>query len=186
MYEQQIQQIKEALRDAMQLLMSRGRPLTNNERNALARAMEHATQRILQLRAEEARQSEIEQTEAEEAQIQEQEPPPPPPIPPSGGAVPPLTPAPHESSNINAFRYDPQSKKLFLKFQGKYPSQNGPVYSYTGVPTYIYDIIRRGSIAPKTSGSNAWHTWKEGVTPSHGASVNALIKAGGFPYERLS
>ncbi len=76
--------------------------------------------------------------------------------------------------NINA-----QSGKLFVKFQGKYPKQTGPVYSYEGVPKNIYEVFARGAVAPKTSGKNAWHTWKEGVTPSHGA-------AGNYPYQKLS
>lgn len=105
---------------------------------------------------------------------------------PSGGAVPPLEAAPHPSSNINAFRYDPTTQKLFIKFQGKYPQQNGPVYSYEGVPGNLFNLLRRGAVAPRTSGKNAWHTWKEGVTPSHGAAAYALIREGGYPYQRLS
>jgi len=94
--------------------------------------------------------------------------------------------AEHASSNINGFQYDPETQNLVVKFQDKYPGQNGPIYSYQGVPPYIYDVFRRGAVAPKTSGKNAWHTWKEGVTPSHGAAMYALIKQGGFPYQRIS
>lgn len=94
--------------------------------------------------------------------------------------------APHPSSNINGFRYDPASQKLLVKFMGKDVANAGPVYSYDKVPPYIFDILRRGAIAPKTSGSNKWHTWKEGVTPSHGAAMYALIKAGGFPYRKVA
>lgn len=94
--------------------------------------------------------------------------------------------SPHASSNINAFRYDPKSQRLVVKFQDKYPAQNGPVYSYEGVPPFIYDVFQRGAVAPKTSGKNAWHTWKKGVTPSHGASMYALIKGGGYNYKKLS
>ena len=98
----------------------------------------------------------------------------------------PQEPAPFESSNINAMRYDPEKQEAYIKFQGKFPSQNGPVYKYSGVPPYIFDVIQRGSVAPKTSGKNAWHRWERGVTPSHGASVSALLKAGGFNYQRLT
>lgn len=94
--------------------------------------------------------------------------------------------APYPSSNIHAFRYNPDNGQLFVKFQGKYPQNNGPVYSYQNVPPFIFDVFSRGAVAPKTSGSNKWHTWKKGVTPSLGASMHALIKAGGYPYKRLS
>lgn len=186
MYEQQIQQIKESLREIMQLLVSRGQPINNEIRRAVAQAMEHAAERISQLRAEEAAQLELEEAEDEQEEIADELPPETGPVGGSGGPIPPLEPAPHESSNINAFRYDPESQKLFVKFQDKYPHQNGPVYSYEGVPKNIYEVFRRGAVAPRTSGSNAWHTWKEGVTPSHGASMYALIREGGYPYQRLS
>lgn len=97
-----------------------------------------------------------------------------------------LTPGPYPSSNINAFAYDPESGELKVKFQDKYPSQNGPIYSYSGVPSYIFDLFRRGAVAPRTSGRNQWHEWKKGVTPSLGASMYGLIRAGGYPYQRLS
>lgn len=127
---------------------------------------------------------EIEQEEAEAVQQitgQGQQRPPPP-----SGQAPQVEPAPFESSNINGFKYNPETEELYVKFQGKYPSQSGPVYSYQGVPGYIFDIFSRGAVAPKTSGRNAWHEWKRGVTPSHGAAMAALIKAGRFPYQRLS
>lgn len=94
--------------------------------------------------------------------------------------------APHASSQINAFKYDPKKQDLFIKYQGKYPSQNGPVYKYSNIPQYIYNVFSRGAVPPKTSGRNDWHEWKEGVTPSLGAAANALIKAGGFQYRKIS
>jgi hypothetical protein len=98
----------------------------------------------------------------------------------------PIDPAPHPSSQINAFAYDPKTQQLRVKFQDKYPGQNGPQYQYEGVPPFIFDVFRRGAVAPKTSGSNAWHRWKKGVTPSLGAAMNSLIKAGGYQYQRLA
>ncbi len=100
--------------------------------------------------------------------------------------VPPLEPGAFPSSNINSFKYDPQSQKLFVKFHGKDSANSGPVYGYDGVPPYIYDVFRRGAVGPKTSGRNKYHTWVKGVTPSLGASMYALIKLGGFQYQRLS
>jgi KTSC domain-containing protein len=190
MNEKKIQDIKDALREMMQLLVARGEPLTDDLKTAITRAMEHAANRITQLRQEEQGAETlppIEEVEEEQSEVSNQgQPPQPPPTPPTGGPIPPLEPAPFESSNINAMRYDPDKQEAYIKFQGKFPAQNGPVYKYSGVPAYIFDVIQRGSVAPKTSGANQWHRWKEGVTPSHGASVNALLKAGGFQYQRLS
>lgn len=190
MNEKKIEDIKNALREVVQMLVQSGQPLSEDMKLKLAQVMEHAAERIQQLRQSEAEGTEelppIEEVESEQAEAaQSTEPAAPSPSVPTGGPVPPLEKAPHESSNVNALRFDPDKQQLFIKFQDKYPGQNGPVYSYQGVPPYIFDIIRRGAVAPKTSGSNAWHTWKEGVTPSHGASVNAILKAGGFQYQRI-
>lgn len=89
------------------------------------------------------------------------------------------------SSNVNSFKYDPRNQNLFVKFHGKDSAESGPIYSYEKVPEYIFDIFRRGGVAPKTSGKNKYHQWFEGVTPSLGASMNALIKGGGYAYQRL-
>jgi len=97
-----------------------------------------------------------------------------------------IEPAGHPSAQINGFNYDPQSKQLSVKFQGDYPQENGPVYSYDGVPQHIFDLFARGAVAPKTSGKNDWHEWKQGLAPSLGASMNALIKGGGYNYSRIS
>ena len=105
---------------------------------------------------------------------------------PIGGQIPPLENAPYESSNIHAFRYEPKSQKLYVKFQGKDVANAGPVYSYEGVPPFIFDVFKRGAVGPVTSGSNKWHTWRKDVLPSHGAAMYHLIKAGGYPYQRLS
>lgn len=186
MNEQAINDIKNALREMMQLLIQRGEPLSDELKIKITQVMEHAASRIAQLRQGEENQLQLEEAESEQAEVaNEMLPPGQPPQPLTGGEVPELEQAPHESSNINAFRYDPKTGKLFVKFQGKYPQQNGPVYAYEGIPKNIYDVFRRGAVAPKTSGSNAWHTWKEGVSPSHGAAMYALIKQGGYPYQKI-
>ena len=97
-----------------------------------------------------------------------------------------LEPGPYPSSNINAFRYDPDSGRLLVKFHGKDTADSGPIYGYQGVPEHIFDIFRRGAVAPRTSGKNKYHQWYRGVTPSLGASMYALIKQGNYPYQRLS
>lgn len=181
---QQLEQLLNELLLEIEKVLQSDEDLDDEFQDELAKTLSFLVDRISQ---EKERQLEIEEIEEEQAEVaNEVSPPAPPGVPPTGGEVPPLEPAPNESSNINAFRYDPKNEQLYVKFQGKYPSQNGPVYSYQGVPPYIFDVFRRGSVAPKTSGRNAWHRWKEGVTPSHGAAMYALIKQGGFPYHRIS
>ena len=94
--------------------------------------------------------------------------------------------APHESSQINGFQYDPESGKLQVQFHGKYPQAAGSEYEYDDVPPWVFDLFQRGAIGPKTSGENRWHRWEKGKTPSHGAAMNALIKAGGFNYRKVA
>lgn len=163
--EQQIEDLKNALREIMKMISERGEPLSDDMKIKLNQVIDHVANRIQQLRQEQA------------------------------GAEAPITPqpkaqnlqqAPHSSSNINAFDYDYDNNRLLVKFQGDYPQQNGPVYSYDGVPKYIFDLFRRGAVAPKTSGRNKWHTWKKGVTPSLGAAMHHLIKNGGYPYNKVA
>ncbi|MEN6512261.1 MAG: KTSC domain-containing protein [Chloroherpetonaceae bacterium] len=90
------------------------------------------------------------------------------------------------SSNVNGFQYDPKNQELLVQFHGPYPQAAGPVYRYAGVPQYIFNIISRGQIGPLTSGRNRYHAWHRGITPSLGAAVNALLKAGNYQYERIS
>ena len=128
----------------------------------------------------------IEEMEEEQAETAELVSPIQPPAPSTGEPAPETDRAPHESSNINGFKYDPRSQKLYIKFMGKDTADSGPVYKYSGVPQNIFDVILRGGVAPLTSGKNKYHTWHKGITPSHGASVSALIKKGGYEYTRLS
>lgn len=165
MNEDKIEDIKDSIRQLMQLFTQRDKPLSEQMKIQLFLVLKHAQNRIDTLRKGEEEQETIQASEPKTNQI---------PI------------APHPSSNVYGFQYDPGSEKLLVKFMGKDTANSGPIYSYEGVPNYIFDILRRGSVAPKTSGSNRWHTWKEGVTPSHGASMYALIKAGGFPYQKVA
>lgn len=152
---QELEELLQELLSAIQVVMESGEVLSDEIQGELARTLELLSSRIDELRN------------------------------PVEGLQPQVEAAPHASSNINAFQYDPKTKQLVVKFQDKYPLQNGPIYSYSNVPANIYDVFRRGAVAPKTSGKNAWHTWKKGVTPSHGASMYALIKQGGYDYRRL-
>ncbi len=177
---QELEQLLSDLLKGIQDVLISGERLSDEFQGQLAITLQNLTSRIDFLRAQDVNEPPApEQIEAEEQQA-------------VGGEQPPVAPptdqiplAPHESSNIRAFAYDPDTEELLVKFQDKYPRTNGPIYMYQGVPEYIFDIFSKGAVAPKTSGRNAWHEWKQGVTPSHGAAMYALIKQGGYPYQRI-
>lgn len=100
-------------------------------------------------------------------------------------AIPPLTKS-MPSSNISSFAYDPKNKRMFVRFLGKKPNRNGPIYSYDGVPKEIFNIFKKGAVPAKTDGKNAWGEWWKGKNPSMGASMNVLLKQAGFPYAKLT
>jgi len=91
-----------------------------------------------------------------------------------------------ESSNVHGFMYNPKTQQLLVQFHGPYPKSAGSIYSYSGVPQFIFNILEKGAIGPKSSGKNRYHQWIRGVTPSLGGTLNALIKAGGFQYQKLT
>lgn len=107
-------------------------------------------------------------------------------MPPISLQAPQLEPGPFPSSNVNSFKYNPDTEDLYVKFHGPETADNGPTYLYKGIPKFIYDIFSRGAVAPRTSGENQYHRWIRGVTPSLGASLYALIREGGYPYQKLS
>ena len=155
--EQQINQLKEALRDVMMLIAERGQPLSSDLKALLVQVMEHVANRIQQLRGQENLPVE----------------------------VPNLEPS-YPSSNINSFSYDKDTGKLFVKFQGDYPQQNGPVYQYGGVPPQIFELFRKGAVPARTDGKNKWGKWWKGKNPSMGASMYTLIKQGAYPYQKVA
>jgi hypothetical protein len=160
MNEQKIEDLKNALREVVSLISQRQGPLPEDLKVLLAQVIEHVATRIQQLRQEE-----------------------------EGVGAPPITPelqpTDHPSSNINSFKYDYKNGDLLVKFQDKYPGQNGPTYKYSGVPKFIYDTFRKGAVAPKTSGSNDWHSWEKGRTPSLGAAMYHLIRTA-YPYQKVA
>lgn len=105
---------------------------------------------------------------------------------PTAEQHPQLQQGPFPSSNVNSFRYNPQTQQLWVKFHGADSADSGPVYAYQNVPRHIYDVFSAGRVAPRTSGENQYHRWIRGVTPSLGASLYALIREGGYPYQRIS
>lgn len=163
MNEQRIEEIKQAIRDMVQLLVQRNQPLSEELKLQLAQVIEYAARRITELR------------QAPEA-----------PTAPITPQAPELEPGAFPSSNINSFKYDPRSQRLFVKFHGKDTAGSGPTYSYEGVPNFIFDVFKRGAVGPKTTGKNKYHAWFKGVTPSLGAAMHALIKNGGFPYAQVA
>lgn len=165
MNEQRINDLKNALREFMELISQEGEP--NDEiMTMIAQVMEHVATRIQQLRQED--QSPVEGM--------------PPNIPPEEPQLNPSMP----SSNIHSFGYDEDTGRLLVKFQGDYPQENGPIYGYGGVPKQIFDLFKKGAIPARTDGKNRWGEWWKGKVPSMGASLYTLIKEGGYPYQKLS
>ncbi len=107
-------------------------------------------------------------------------------IVPTTSSAPEVSAGQFPSSNVNGFKYDPKTQELLVQFHGPYPQAEGPVYSYQGVPKFIYSVLERGAVGPKTSGKNRYHEWVRGVTPSYGAVINSLVKAGGYSYRKVS
>lgn len=88
--------------------------------------------------------------------------------------------APLQSSNIWGFNYDPDSRRLRVRFQG------GSTYEYDNVPPYIYSIFHAGAVPARTSGQNEFGRWWIGKNPSLGAAFYAMIRSGPYPYERVA
>ncbi len=164
---QALQDWIDALLDEVQLMLEQGDTIPDELMDAISDAIEDAYREIAEIEA------------GNGAIIP---PTPPPPVPPGNG----LNPVPHESSNINAIAYDPNSRHMLVQFHGPYPNEAGPVYQYDDVPANAYEIIGRGQVAPRTSGRNRYHAWQRNIAPSHGASVNALLKEGGHAYRRVA
>jgi hypothetical protein len=111
---------------------------------------------------------------------------PPGPLPPPSGPHGPDLDQGMPSSNVEGFNYDDKTGRLLVRFLGKHPNRNGPIYSYEGVPANIADIFMKGAIPAKTNGRNKWGQWWQGKYPSMGAAMYHVIRAGGYPYRRVS
>lgn len=88
--------------------------------------------------------------------------------------------APLDSSNIYGFQYDPRTGDMKVRFQ------SGSIYGYKGIPKQIFKIFSNGAVPAKTSGQNEHGRWWVGKNPSLGAAFSALIRQGGYQYERLN
>lgn len=159
---QTLQRLLDELLNALGSTLQSGQELNDQHQGLIADQLEWLTTRIEQLSSEN----------------------------PVDGMPPALSPQPDlqksmPSSNINSFAYDDKTGKLMVKFQGDYPQENGPVYSYGGVPKQIFDLFQKGAVPARTDGKNAWGQWWKGKVPSLGASMYTLIKGGNYPYERI-
>lgn len=159
--------IMDELIAAVEEVMQSGEPILDELRGYISEEIEITTARIIELQDQiRGQQSPVDGLAPQETHPQ-------------------LDPGPFPSSNVNAFKYDPRSKRLFVKFHGQDSSDGGPTYLYNNIPKNIYDVFAKGGVSPKTSGQNQYHRWIKGVTPSLGAALNALIKEGGYPYQRI-
>jgi hypothetical protein len=156
---QEFEALFQELLSVIQSVMESGEVLSDEIQGELARTLELLSGRIEQLRNQSA-----------------------PPIPPQG---PDLTQA-MPSSNIEGFAYDKDNGRLLVRFLGKHPNRNGPIYGYEGVPANIFEIFRKGAIPAKTNGKNKWGEWWQGKYPSIGAAMYHVIRAGGYQYQRLT
>lgn len=209
--EEQIEQIKDALRQVMQAIARRGQPISAEVKALLAQVIQHAGNRISQLRQEQS-------TAAQQ-------------IPPgadllwilSGGNadsfVKYLGNVPDPA--LNALSTNPalvQSLVQKLSAQITLPSgevqqgiphaplnssniygfaydprtsvlrvkfQGDGVYEYEGVPPAIFKIFQAGAIPARTNGQNQYGRWWIGKNPSLGASFYQLIRDR-FPYQKVS
>ena len=106
-------------------------------------------------------------------------------MPPQQGQQPELEQA-MPSSNIEGFAYDDKTGRMLVRFLGKYPNREGPIYGYEGIPKVIFELFQAGAVPARTDGQNKWGKWWKGKHPSMGASMYTLIKNGGYPYQRLT
>ena len=90
------------------------------------------------------------------------------------------------SSNVEGFAYDDKNQRMYVRFLGKYPDRQGPVYQYEGVPNVIFNLFRTGAVPARTNGRNRWGRWWRGKVPSIGASLYTLIKNQGYDYRRVA
>ena len=162
--EEQIEALKNALREIVQMITSSGQPISGEIKQKLSQVMEHVANRITQIRSQESPVDQV-------GSVLPQE-------PPLNQSMP--------SSNVHSFGYDPENERLLVKFQGNDGEGEGPVYGYGGVPKNIFDLFRQGAIPARTNGQNKWGKWWKGKVPSLGASLYTLIKNGGYPYQKLS
>lgn len=90
----------------------------------------------------------------------------------------------YQSSNVIGMKYDPRNKQLLVKFFGN--GKPDPIYQYQNVPPQIFQLLEHGNAFAQTQGKNKRGAWWPMKNPSIGAAVNQYLKAGGYPYQRVS
>lgn len=162
---QELQSLLSELLNVVQQIMQSGEILSDALQGEIARTLELLTNKIDQLQ----QQQPVENLQQ------------------------PLQPTPQDvqaagmpSSNVEGFAYDDDSQRLLVRFLGKYPNRNGPIYAYGGVPKVVFELFQAGSVPARTDGQNKWGKWWKGKVPSLGASLFTLIKNQGYPYQRLT
>ena len=90
------------------------------------------------------------------------------------------------SSNVNGFSYNPKTQELLVQFHGPYPQAEGSIYKYSGLSPFLFEILKKGAVPALTTGSNSWGKWWRGKNPSLGSTVNAILKVGKFPYQKVA
>ena len=155
---QMLEDLLRRLLESIDIVLQSGEVLSDEIQGELANVIQNLMMRIEELRSQEVPESPIELPELDKSM---------------------------QSSNINSFGYDDKTGQLLVKFQGDYPQENGPVYSYEGIPKQIFELFRRGAVPARTKGQNKWGKWWKGKNPSMGSSLYTLIRGGGYPYQRL-
>lgn len=206
----EIDNIKNSIRQLMQMLVQRGEPLSDELKSMLAQVINHASNRIEQVRGKPPTEETPQGADllwqisgsnpSVFARYMSQVPDPAlnnfarnPAMmrnlierfsqeqpPQSPIQVQGIEKAPLNSSNIWGFNYDPKSGKLLVRFQ------KGSVYEYEGVPPHIFRIFQAGAIPAKTNGQNQFGRWWIGKNPSLGASFYDLIRSGPYAYEQVA
>lgn len=204
--DEEIDQIKEALRQFVQSIVQRGQPMSPEIRRMLTEAIGHAERRITTLRAGQpipsgaenlfvlaggnpnafqsylgnvpnAGLNRVAQNQGQVESIQSR------lgqqvtlPVGQVEGGVPH---ADLQSSNIYGFQYNPREGNLRVRFQG------GGMYDYEGVSPQVFKAFQAGAIPARTNGQNQYGRWWVGKTPSLGASFFNLIRDR-YPYQRVA
>jgi|SRR3990167_309830 len=214
MNENAVNQIKDALREVVGLLVQRGQPISQELRVALTEAMNHVASRIQELRSEGV-EGEAPQAPSEGVNLLWIL---------SGGDTnafvnymrtfpgedfSPYLRSPQILANlIQGLQQTNPIQRLPFTFDGieqaplqssnvwgmKYSPksgklmvrfQSGSIYQYDGVPAQIFQLFSHGNAFARTKGQNQYGSWWPMKNPSLGAALNQYIKAGGYNYRRV-
>lgn len=214
MHEQQIEDIKNAIREMMQLLVQRRAPLSEELKLKIAQVMDHAASRITQLKQEQPAEG-LRATEIPtgsdliwilaggqpDAFVNYLRTFPDPALNALLQNPQQLTQViehlqrsmpPGELGNVNGIEQAPINSSNIYGF--KYDPKNGKllvrfqsgsIYGYDGVPAGIFKVFQQGAVPAKTNGQNKFGRWWQGKIPSLGAAFYNLIRQGNYPYQRL-